>query len=72
MEAMAAMTDEGWLEDSSRWLTERGEMRGKRQVFHPVRVALSGAERSPDPVTLMQVLGRTESERRIAESLKVL
>ena len=54
-----------WLTDLSAWLAARAEEHGKRQVFWPVRVALSGSEKSPDPVTLMQVLGREEAERRL-------
>lgn len=67
-----AAEDPTWIEDMSQWLAARGEAHGKRDVFHPVRVALSGADRSPDPVTLMRVLGREESLRRIELALTSL
>lgn len=57
---------DAWLHEAEAWLAARGETHGKRQVFHPVRVALSGLERSPDPLTLMKVLGPEESRARIA------
>lgn len=41
-------------------------------VFWPVRVALSGLEKSPSPVELLWVLGRNESLKRINNAIKVL
>ncbi len=41
------------------------EKEGKGEVLWPVRVALSGRERSPDPFTLMHVLGKRESLKRL-------
>lgn len=41
-------------------------------VFWPVRVALSGAERSPSPVELMIALGKQESMKRISVALNKL
>ncbi len=38
-------------------------------VFWPVRVALSGAEKSPSPVELMLTLGKDESLKRIERAL---
>lgn len=42
------------------------EKEGKGEVFWPLRVALTGRERSIDPATVAYVLGREESLRRIA------
>jgi glutamyl/glutaminyl-tRNA synthetase len=39
--------------------------RKKGEVFWPIRVALSGQESSPDPIDIMEVLGKTESLKRI-------
>lgn len=41
------------------------EQTGKGEVLWPMRTALSGRERSPDPFTLAHVLGKDESIARI-------
>jgi glutamyl-tRNA synthetase len=41
-------------------------------VFWPVRVALSGAEKSPSPVELLLALGEKESEKRISKAVDEL
>jgi len=38
-------------------------------VFWPVRVALSGEERSPSPVELLVVLGKEESFKRLDRAI---
>lgn len=43
---------------------------GRGEVLWPLRVALSGKEKSPDPFTLMYVLGKEESLVRINNALK--
>lgn len=48
---------------------ERG---GRGAVLWPLRYALSGKERSPDPFTLIQILGKGESLSRIASALAIL
>lgn len=58
-----------WIKDIHDWLAARAEIHGKRQVYWPIRVALSGKEKSPDPTTLMQVLGREEAEARIEAAM---
>jgi glutamyl/glutaminyl-tRNA synthetase len=45
---------------------------GKGHVLWPFRIALSGAERSPDPFTLAELLGRTETEARVAAAITAL
>ena len=50
------------------YATEQG--RGK--VLWPLRVALSGKEKSPDPFTLIQSLGLDESRKRIQTALDKL
>jgi nondiscriminating glutamyl-tRNA synthetase len=45
---------------------------GRGSVLWPLRVALSGKEKSPDPFTLVQVLGKKEAILRIAEAIKKL
>lgn len=46
-------------------LWEYAEETGKGEVLWPLRVALSGRERSPDPFTLAYILGQTETLVRI-------
>jgi glutamyl-tRNA synthetase len=41
-------------------------------VFWPVRVALSGADRSPSPVELLSALGKDESLKRLEKAIKKL
>lgn len=45
---------------------------GKGHVLWPLRIALSGAERSPDPFTLAELLGRNETEARVATAIAEL
>ncbi len=60
--------------DSSSWGKEAlkaalwpyAEAEGKGAVLWPVRVSLSGLERSPDPFELAYVLGRDETLARLA------
>ncbi len=41
---------------------------GKGNVLWPLRVALSGSEKSPDPFTLLDILGTKESIKRIGNA----
>ena len=45
---------------------------GKGNVLWPLRFALSGRAKSPDPFTLMDALGKEETLARIAQALKKL
>ncbi|KND47590.1 MAG: glutamate--tRNA ligase [Parcubacteria bacterium C7867-006] len=42
---------------------------GRGEVLWPLRVSLSGKEKSPDPFTLIYVLGRDESIKRITDAI---
>lgn len=56
-------------------LADREEARGKGgrgALLWPLRYALSGAERSPDPFTLIAILGPLESISRIEKALGIL
>jgi glutamyl/glutaminyl-tRNA synthetase len=44
--------------------------KGRGNVLWPLRVALSGKEKSPDPFTLVYILGKTESINRIHAAVK--
>ncbi|MCX6701978.1 MAG: glutamate--tRNA ligase family protein [Candidatus Zambryskibacteria bacterium] len=45
---------------------------GRGQVLWPLRVALSGKDKSPDPFTLIYIMGKTETISRIDEAIKKL
>lgn len=45
---------------------------GRGEVLWPLRVSLSGKEKSPDPFTLLFVLGKEESLKRIDNAIKKL
>ncbi len=53
-------------------ISEYAEKEGKGDVLWPLRYSLSGKEKSPDPFTLLRILGKEESQRRIQESLEIL
>ncbi len=48
------------------------EVHGKGNVLWPLRVSLSGQEKSVDPFTICYVLGKDEVKKRITEVCKVL
>jgi len=48
------------------------EEKGKGNVLWPLRYALSGKEKSPDPFTLIYTLGRGVSEKRIKSAISIL
>ncbi|KKT45172.1 MAG: Glutamate-tRNA ligase [Parcubacteria group bacterium GW2011_GWA2_44_15] len=48
------------------------EKEGRGDVLWPLRVSLSGKEKSPDPFVLAEMLGREESLNRIADAIKLL
>ena len=45
---------------------------GKGNVLWPLRYALSGQEKSPDPFTLLALLGKDESKNRVRTALSLL
>ncbi len=46
--------------------------KGRGNVLWPMRVALSGKEKSPDPFTLSEILGRDETIKRLQLALSLL
>ena len=45
---------------------------GRGAVLWPLRYSLSGQERSPDPFTLISILGIEESVSRIQKAIAIL
>jgi glutamyl-tRNA synthetase len=48
------------------------EREGKGNVLWPLRYALSGAKASPDPITLLEILGIEKSLKRVERAIMVL
>ncbi len=53
-------------------LLPKAEELGKGSALWPLRVALSGQEKSPDPFTLLSVLGSAEALKRIQNAINLL
>ena len=51
---------------------EAKEKGGRGAVLWPLRYALSGQERSPDPFTLISILGKEETISRIRKAIAIL
>ncbi len=45
---------------------------GRGDVLWPLRVSLSGKEKSPDPFTLLYILGKSESLKRIESAINLI
>ncbi len=41
----------------------------KGEVLHPVRMALSGRDKSPDPFTIASIIGKNETISRLQKAL---
>jgi len=62
-----------WNKDSLKELIfPYAEEVGKGDVLWPLRFSLSGRDKSPDPFTLLEVLGRETSIDRIQQNIKAL
>lgn len=48
------------------------EARGKGEMLWPLRVAVSGSEKSPGPFEIMEVIGKKETLVRVASAIKQL
>lgn len=48
------------------------EAEGKGEVLWPLRVALTGKERSPDPFTIIHIIGPHEALRRVEYACAIL
>jgi glutamyl/glutaminyl-tRNA synthetase len=55
------------IKDKLMTLAESMESRG--EVLHPVRYALSGMERSPDPFIIASIIGKNETLSRIQKAI---
>jgi len=58
--------------DSREKIMQYAEKEGKGEVLWPLRYALSGKEKSPDPFTLIDILEIEESKNRIQNAIQLL
>lgn len=70
---LGAVADAEWNRETLRAaLWPYAEAEGKGAVLWPVRVALSGLEKSPDPFELAWILGKAETLARLAAAVAAL
>jgi glutamyl-tRNA synthetase len=72
LEKISAIPEKIWNKDSvktSVW--DYAEKEGRGNVLWPMRYSLSGMEKSPDPFTLAELLGKEESIARIQAAIKL-
>lgn len=62
--------DEFSFDNVKNLLFQYAEQKGKGSVLWPIRFALSGREKSPDPFTIMSALGKMETLERIKIALQ--
>lgn len=64
--------DRFFTENVKKALFEYAEQQGKGSVLWPLRYALSGKDKSPDPFTLIGILGKKETIDRLKIALQKL
>lgn len=70
MLALEVLADEAWNYDGIKnALIEYADQEGKGNVLWPMRVALSGREKSPDPFELASILGKEITFARIRAAI---
>ena len=63
----------GWNEKRiQKKIWDYAEQKGKSIILWPLRVALSGEERSPGPFTIAQAVGKRQTIRRIQKACTLL
>jgi glutamyl-tRNA synthetase len=66
-ERLAALGEGEWIVGRMKEnVLPYAEAEGKGNVLWPVRVALSGKEKSPDPFEIMQIIGKQETLKRLS------
>jgi glutamyl-tRNA synthetase len=72
-EIIKNISDADFTEESLKTvLMPKAEELGKGSILWPLRVSLSGKDKSPDPFTLLSILGREESLKRIEKAINLL
>jgi len=69
-ELIEKVSEENWtIENLKKEIWDWSATVGRGTVLHPLRMVLSLRAQSPDPFTIMEIVGKTESLRRIANFL---
>lgn len=69
--ALKGLSESKWSEESVKAVVwPYAEAEGRGQVLWPFRFALSGKDKSPNPFTLADILGKDETVRRLEEALR--
>ncbi len=72
-ELLSAVEEKDWnAEKIKAALWDYATEAGRGAVLWPIRLALSGKEKSPDPFTLAAILGKHETLARLAGALQKL
>ena len=72
-EILEKVSDVDFTEESLKnILMPKAEELGKGSVLWPLRVSLSGKDKSPDPFTLLSILRKEESLKRIQTAINLL
>ncbi len=71
MDSLKSANDSSFenVEDIKSLIFDYATQNGRGEVLWPLRVSLSGLEKSPDPFHLVYVLGREESIKRITNAI---
>lgn len=73
LEILEKMSEADFTDESLKAiLMPKAEELGKGSILWPLRVSLSGKDKSPDPFTLLTILGREESIKRIQKAISIL
>ncbi|MCA9364138.1 glutamate--tRNA ligase [Candidatus Kaiserbacteria bacterium] len=71
-EIVSRMPEDVSSEDAKEAIWEYAEEKGKGEVLWPLRVVLTGQERSPDPFTVISVIGSAEAYDRLRKACDAL
>jgi len=69
---LLSVVNEFTAENTKEALWDYATEQGRGDVLWPLRYALSGREKSPDPFVLCEILGRDETLKRVSIALKEL
>ncbi len=65
-EKIEIISEENWnIENLKKEIWDWSATVGRGQILHPLRMIMSLKEKSPDPFTIMEIIGKQESLRRI-------
>lgn len=67
-----ALPEDASVETIKEIVMPYADQEGRGAVLWPLRYALSGLPQSPDPFSLVYILGKTESKNRIQNALAIL